>query len=131
MAKKTKVFSKIRDTAIKMRLEEDLLIVYLCGNFSGDEVNVHFNKLTDYLENKRTNTLINMKELSYISSTGVGFLMAINNTFEEMRKKFALVESPSSLVKKVLKLAGLSKATKIYKDEKSALKSMLKKQRFW
>ena len=69
-----------------------------------------------------TNFLLDLRSVTYISSTGVGSLINCYRTVAKKKGKFRLL-SPSQSVKNILSISKLDGVFEIFSDERSALAS--------
>jgi anti-anti-sigma factor len=62
---------------------------------------------TESLADAQSGLLLNLADVNFIDSTGIGTLIELFREAEEQRKQFA-IEEPSQRVQRVLTLTGLS-----------------------
>ena len=68
--------------------------------------------------------ILQMENINYIDSTGLGELVGYLGRFQDKEKKLKLVK-PNDTVMKLLSLTKLDEVFKIYKDEESALEEFI------
>lgn len=110
---------------VKAELKGTTLIVKVTGEFDiiiADE----FKKIVDsYLDsNKGRNLLIDLKEVTFIDSSGLGAILGRYKKVESLKGKL-VIAGPRLQVKKILRVSGINKIIGIYKDKNSALNQLL------
>jgi len=98
-------------------------VVDLSGRFTiGEGDTVLRQKIRELLENGQRQILLNLEEVPYMDSTGIGELIA---SYKDVKKKggtFKLVKV-SARVQKLLELTRLDGVLETFRDEKEALGS--------
>jgi len=109
--------------SIVSRSIDGVTVLDLSGRISlGEGAEQVRDAICDLVDKGQKAILLNMGNVSYIDSAGLGELISAYTT---ARKRAASVKllSPSDRVKYVLKLTSLHKFFEIYEDEASALAS--------
>ena len=106
---------------IKERPEGDVIVLELKGSLAlGPGEDAFRQKMAQLIEEKRTNILLDFKEVEFIDSSGVGALVKYLTTITREGGKLKCV-NPGQLFKKVLKITGVYDLFDFYPDEKTAL----------
>ena len=83
-----------------------------CGQFDQEIINVTENKTS-------LDTMIELKNLSYLSSAGLRSLVILFKKLAGQKKKLCLIE-PQPLVKEILSISGFTKLMTIYPSIETA-----------
>jgi anti-sigma B factor antagonist len=75
-----------------------------------------------FLEKGKTNFLMDLRSVSYISSTGIGSIIKAYRAVIKQKGKVKLL-NPSQCVKHILSISKLDGVFEIYTDERAALSS--------
>lgn len=106
---------------IKERSEGDITVLELKGPLAlGPGEDAFRQKMAQLLKEKRTNILLDFKEVEFIDSSGVGALVKYLTTITREGGKLKCV-NPGQLIQKVLKITGVYDLFDFYSDEKAAL----------
>lgn len=82
-------------------------------------------KVVEELEKKVENLVINLQEVSYIDSTGLGILIGALKRMKEREGNLYLIFS-SPRLKRIFEITGLNKIFLIYESEEELLKFLKK-----
>lgn len=95
-------------------LDEKTLLVRARGEFAGMEVLESEARILGAMEKeKRPRVVIDLKDVSYIDSAGIGVLYKCAKKAGELRLQLALMR-PTEDVKKILKTAAVHKVIEIF-----------------
>ena len=72
-------------------------------------------RMTEILDDKEENIVIDASELSYIDSTGLGVLISLLKRLNN-NEKMLLIKEPQDNILKIFKITGLYKVIKIEKE---------------
>lgn len=97
-------------------------IVKLGGSLDAATCSGFRKKLTKLLDEKVTGVVINMLDVQYIASAGLGVLISFNEDMEKNGGKVKL-SALNEKVKKIFKLLGFINLFEIYENEKKAVDS--------
>ena len=108
---------------LKVRKNEEIYIIDILGEM--DLYNSYKLKelLLKMVEKKIEKFIINMEEVEYIDSSGIGALIYITSTVKKMDLRLAIVNVQGS-VKKVIELTKLTNFFPIFPNLEEAIKSM-------
>ena len=108
---------------LKIRKNEDIYIIDVLGEM--DLYNSYKLKelLMKMIEKKIENFIINMNEVEYIDSSGIGALIYITSTIKKMNLHLSITNVHGS-VKKVIELTKLSSFFPIISSLEEAIKTM-------
>ncbi|MDQ7032668.1 MAG: STAS domain-containing protein [Desulfonauticus sp.] len=84
----------------------EVYLVKIVGELEIDSVEKLKPKLEAVIESDRNILAIDLSEITFMDSTGIGFLVALNNKLKRKGKKLVLVK-PSVQVIKTLKLINI------------------------
>jgi anti-sigma B factor antagonist len=102
----------------------DVTIVDVSGRITVGEGNVALREIVrQVLENGRNKILLNLQEVSYVDSSGLGELIKAYTTVQNRGGHLALLD-PSKQVRDLLRLTRLASIFKIETDEAGAIQSM-------
>ena len=79
-------------------------------------------KINTLIENKQTNVLLNLAEISYADSAGLGEIIYSLKVMKRENGKLKLLK-PSERIRTLLTITQLIKVFEIYDDEEEAVKS--------
>jgi anti-anti-sigma factor len=107
---------------------DDICILRLEGRFATGRDSEYLRSKTDELRGRGYHKIIaDFAHVSYIDSTGIGFLVAIyTSVIKEEGGKFALA-SPNHRVREVLELTKLDTILPVYNSEADALAALRSK----
>ncbi len=93
-----------------------------------DKLNIYnvpfFSKTIDILiSQNKSSILINMKNLYYIDSSGLGVLFATMNRLKKNNINFKLI-GPTEYIKKIFIRSDIESLFEVYDDEEDAIKSL-------
>lgn len=109
---------------IERREESGVVIIALGGVIKlGESSRLFSNYLEGILSEGVEALLLDMSEIDYVDSTGLGELVGYLQRFSEQGGKLALLR-PQERILKLLKLTRLDEVFKIYEDESKGLKEM-------
>lgn len=93
---------------IKTTTGKDVQLVNVFGDFTLTEVETFKNSLAPILSGKEKNIVINLKDMKFIDSAGIGQLVSLVNMCQNKNKILQIMNS-SSFVLQSLKTVGLEK----------------------
>ena len=100
---------------------DNFTILYVEGLIKlGESAEFFSFALQNVLRNESTNVIIDFTKIDYIDSTGIGELVGYLGRFMSQNRKLILV-NPSERIQKLLKLAKLDAAFKVYNSEEEAV----------
>jgi len=99
----------------KKRVE--FCMIELKGFLDAHTVQDFENRLKEILQEGETNLVIDLKELNYISSAGIGALMSLTQDLRRKKGDLVLLH-PNQKVFKILDLLGFTKIFNVANDEK-------------
>ncbi len=107
--------------SITHRIENNICIVYLTGNIV-EEVTSEIKTTIENLAQDRDvhGLVINLKQVDFLSVSGVGVIWAITNTFKAIKKQLVLCQLDWEIIK-LLTYVRLDKAIPFYFSEEEAL----------
>jgi anti-sigma B factor antagonist len=108
---------------LKLRKNEDIYIIDVVGEM--DLYNSYKLKelLTKMIDKKIEKYIINLEEVEYIDSSGIGALIHITSTIKKMNLRLSITNVHGS-VKKVIELTKLSGFFPIFLSLEEAIKSL-------
>lgn len=77
-------------------------------------------KLSELLDEPIKGVILNLENIDYIDSTGIGEMVGYLSKFESASKKIVLLK-PQERITKLLKITKLDKIFKIFQDEEEAI----------
>jgi len=108
---------------IQQREREGIIILDLSGRLTvGDEVSTYRERLQKLIESGRTNIILNLKDVDYIDSTGLGALVMSYTSLQRAGGKIKLL----NLSRRGIQLLVMTKLTTIFEvfdDEQNAINS--------
>ena len=100
---------------------DNFTILYVEGLIKlGESAEFFSSALENVLKNESTNVIVDFTKIDYIDSTGIGELVGYLQKFTTQSRKLILV-NPSERILKLLRLAKLDAAFKIYNSEEEAV----------
>ena len=107
----------------------DVCIVRLHGRFATGRDTSYLRAKTEEIKGSGYNKILaDFTEVSYIDSTGIGFLIGIYSSILKNPKGRFVLASLNRRVREVLELTRLANVMPIYADEKAALAALEQKQ---
>ncbi|MBR1746611.1 MAG: anti-sigma factor antagonist [Clostridia bacterium] len=92
---------------VNAKMNNENLYLYLSGEIDQSVAGDLRIKIDDYLESvKVKNVILNMQELTFMDSTGVGLILG---RYKKLRQKHVgmFIDKPNEQIDKVLKVSGL------------------------
>ena len=106
------------------KIEDKAILIYLNGR-----LDIHFSEKIEksiielISSNPDKNIVIDLKDVSYVSSSGLRLLVAIKKKLSDMMKKLH-ISNANPHIKTVFTVAGLEKDFSIFDSEAEALKEL-------
>jgi anti-sigma B factor antagonist len=97
-------------------------VIYLAGRLDAYAANDVEQKLESLISDRKVNLVLNLKELEYISSSGLRVLLAALKKTTKLQGDIRLA-CLRPAVKDVFEIAGFTQFFKIYDEEEDALDS--------
>jgi len=98
-------------------------VVKLAGFLDAHTVTDFDARMENFLDQKRTQVVLDIGDLNYISSAGIGAMMGLAHRLRKMEGKLILLK-PSDKVFKILDTLGFTKIFQITHDESEAKKAV-------
>jgi anti-sigma B factor antagonist len=115
-----------RPLKIVSRKADSVRVIKISGRLDpGDGPDRLCEMVQAFAKEEETKFLLDLRSVSYISSTGVGSLINCYRTVLKKKGHFRLL-SPSQSVKNILSISKLDGVFEIFSDERSALASFPK-----
>ena len=112
-----------RPTKVISRKTDSVRLIKITGRLDpGDGPDQLFDMVQRFVEEEELNFLLDLRSVTYISSTGVGSLIKSYRSVLKQKGQLKLL-SPSQSVKNILAISKLDGVFEIFSDEKAALES--------
>jgi anti-sigma B factor antagonist len=112
-----------RPTKVISRKTDSGRIIKITGRLDpGDGPDQLFDMVQAFVEEEEINFLLDLRSVTYISSTGVGSLIKSYRSVLKQKGQLKLL-SPSQSVRNILAISKLDGVFEIFSDEKEALAS--------
>ena len=108
--------------SVKIRQQDNVVLIDVAGHLTVFEVGALRDAIQLLLREKRSNILLNLSQLRYLDSSGIGELARIHVAVVKMGGSMKVV-GLSAKVEEVLKTTHLSQVFQEFPDEQSALRS--------
>lgn len=108
--------------SVKIRQRDEVSLIDVVGHLTYLEVAALHESVKDLLRAKRNNILLNLTQLSYLDSSGIGELARIYVAVVKQGGTMKVV-GLTAKVEEVLKITHLSQVFQEFPDEQSALRS--------
>lgn len=118
----------MKEFKIKVREYSDVHIIDLKGYLDAHTAPDFEQTIQKLIDEKKYNILINCKNLSYISSAGLGVFMAYIEDIRKRKGDIKFANMPPKIYN-VFDILGFPLIYEIYKDEEEALKKFHNKSR--
>ena len=116
-----------RPTKVISRKAGDIRIIKITGRLDpGDGPDQLFDTVQEFVEKDEIEFLLDLRSVTYISSTGVGSLIKCYRSVLKQKGHVKLL-SPSQSVRNILAISKLDGVFEIFSDEQEALASFTKK----
>ena len=116
-----------RPTKVISRMSGDVRIIKITGRLDpGDGPDQLFDMVQRFAEENEIHFLLDLRSVTYISSTGVGSLIKCYRTVLKQKGQVKLL-SPSQSVRNILAISKLDGVFEIFSDEAEALASFNEK----
>ncbi len=99
---------------------KDKLLVYIGGRLDATNADSFDQKLTDLIEENPSDILIDLSELTYISSIGLRGIIAAAKKLQQLNRELTLC-APLDHIKEIFNIAGFNQILKIYQTQAEAL----------
>jgi len=103
--------------SIKYHETNMCLVIDLEGELTASNTMTIREEVASKIEECQKSVLINLEDVSYIDSTGLGLMVALHANLRSSDRKMALVGSLSDEMKKLFEVTQLNKFFKIYTNE--------------
>jgi|SRR5215469_13832972 len=108
--------------SVKIRQQDNVTLAYVSGHLTSFEVGALRDAIQMLLREKRNNILLNLSQLQYLDSSGIGELARIYVAVVKQGGTMKVV-GLTSKVEEILKVTHLSKLFQEFPDEQTALRS--------
>lgn len=116
-----------RPTKVISRKVGDVRIIKITGRLDpGDGPDQLFDMVQEFVEKEEIEFLLDLRSVTYISSTGVGSLIKCYRSVLKQKGHVKLL-NPSQSVRNILAISKLDGVFEIFSDEDEALASFTKK----
>jgi len=110
---------------VEFQVEGEICILRLTGRFATGQDTAYLRERTDELKRRGcTMVLVDFREVAYIDSTGIGFLIGIYTSVIKNPGGAFGICCPNAKVREVLELCRLHTIFPIYDDEATALAAL-------
>ena len=108
---------------LDFKMIENSLIVRLSGEFDLHTADYFKEQIEDKLSSKINNLILDLSEIKFIDSSGLGAILAKYKQLNNRGGKLAIV-NPTPQVKRIFELSGILKIINIYSSEQEAISSL-------
>ena len=110
---------------VNLEFADDICILRFLGRFATGQDTAYLRVKTDEVKKSgRSKVLADFSEVSYIDSTGIGFLIGIYTSVTKSPDGMFVVANPGPRVCEVLELCKLDTVIPMYPDLTSALQAL-------
>ena len=110
---------------VELEIADDICIVRLKGRFSTGLDKTYLRDKTEEIKaSGRSRIMVDFSSVSYIDSTGLGFLIGIYTSIVRNHNGMFVLANTNPRVKEVLQLTRLISVFPLYPDETSALEAL-------
>lgn len=110
---------------VDFQVAAGVCIVRLNGRFATGQDSIYLREKADEIKKSgHSKILVDFGDVSYIDSTGIGFLIGMYTSAVRDRDGMFVLANPNRRVREVLDLCRLSTVIPIYPDEPSALEAL-------
>lgn len=110
---------------VNLEIADDICILRLRGRFATGQDTAYLRAKTEEIKKSgRSRVLADFSEVSYIDSTGIGFLIGIYTSVTKAPNGMFVLAKASPRVCDVLELCKLDAVIPMYPDEASALQAL-------
>jgi len=105
---------------LNYKKDQNMITVYLKGRLDVNQADT-IEKEIKKLLNKETSShfILDLKDIDYVSSTGIGLLVSVMTTLKQRGKKLAIC-SLNSPVKRIMEIVEVNVLFNIFRDEAEA-----------
>lgn len=107
---------------INSRERDNVVILDISGEVDLYYASAIVKMINKFCEDKTQNIIINLKDVTYIDSSGIGALISSLLRFKEHKKEMKII-NVFAAVKKVFELTNLTSIFDIYENEEEAIKA--------
>jgi anti-sigma B factor antagonist len=106
------------------KIENGILVISFTSDLlgAGDSLEL-MDFVNDKINQDLSKAVINMKDVKYMNSSGIGVIITIYTKFKN-RNGDAVISNPSDQIVKLLTMTKLDSVVKIYKDEQEAVSKL-------
>jgi anti-sigma B factor antagonist len=109
---------------VEFQFYGELCILRLTGRFATGQDTTYLREQTEELKRHGCSmVLVDFRDVAYIDSTGIGFLIGIYTSIKNKGGKFGIC-CPNAKVREVLEVCRLNTVFPIYDDEAAALAAL-------
>ncbi len=111
--------------SVNTRRISGVVIVDVSGELShADSIRLFRETVNPVLEEGAVKLLLNLSEVSYINSAGLGTIFTVNNSIRKSKGQLGLL-NPSEKVKELLEVTKLSRVFHTFDDETKAIQALV------
>ncbi|MCP4137357.1 MAG: STAS domain-containing protein [bacterium] len=99
-----------------------VMVINIGGNLDAETAPKFNEKLTGEIKKGAMKVLVNMENLEYIASAGLGVLISANETLKKKNGDIK-ISAMNDKIKKIFKLLGFTNLFKVYDTDEKALDS--------
>ena len=104
---------------IEKALEEEILVLYLSGDFDAQETECFAAAISDGIDSGHRNILVDLEEVSFVDSTAIKEIVHAEHVVRESDGTLVMVR-PRAMVERVLKLLELERKIPIFENPSEA-----------
>jgi len=108
----------------EIRVDDDITHIALVGRLDIAGMHAVDMKFHGYTAARRRPTLVDLSQLEFIASLGVGMLIACSKSLERHKVKFVLYGA-QPLVEQVMKVVGLDQVVPLVKTREDAMQVLM------
>ena len=105
---------------LNYKKNQNVVVVYPKGRLDVNQVDVMEKEIKTLLDSETSSHFIlNLKDIDYVSSSGIGLLVNVMNILRQRGKTFCICELNSS-VKRIMEIVEMNTLLHIFRDESEA-----------
>ncbi|MGM0501260.1 MAG: STAS domain-containing protein [Bacillota bacterium] len=108
---------------ISVETKEHTLIIKLAGTFDLHTAVYFKQEINNYLNRKIKGLILDLEDIEFIDSSGIGAVLSIYKKMEKKRGKIAIINVNPNL-KRIFELSGILKIINLYPSQQLALQNI-------
>lgn len=104
---------------------DNISIIQLSGGLDIETSDILNKNIEDFIEKGITQFVVNMNNVEYLSSAGLGALIILDGVLKKCNGEIKICATDDTIVTRIFQLHGIIHLFEVYNDEESAIKAFI------